>query len=70
MKNILKEGTKEPPKKKIYVMKCKGYGCKYTYSKNDTAYSYYHNGYYVNCSQCNNMNFYLFKRKYREKRKK
>lgn len=48
---IIKKGTKTPPDKKIYVIKCKTCGCKFTYELSDICYAAYEFS-FLRCPQC------------------
>lgn len=62
MKTILKQGTKEKPEDKVYVMRCRTCGCEFTYQLNDVRYSVDFE--YVYCPDCKYSCTIIFKRKY------
>lgn len=65
---IIKSGTKTPPKKQIYVIKCRTCGCVFTYKKEDVKSSWC--GWCVEeclrCPQCSyTVTVPFFKKKYK-----
>jgi ubiquitin len=66
---IIKRGTKTPPNKKVYIIKCKFCGCKFTYMEADIKYrligccDFYE---HLECPQCHYYTGVPFiKRKYK-----
>ena len=60
---ILKRGTKIPPNKQVYVMKCRTCGCVFTYKEQNFEYIGADNTSCVACPQCNYYNFVPFFKK-------
>lgn len=62
---IIKKGTKTPPNKQVYVIKCRTCGCIFTYKEEDMRYITA-DAIGIFCPQCKYSNVPLFKRKYKE----
>lgn len=61
---IIKKGTKTPPDKQIYVIKCRTCGCVFTYKELNISYT--KNGLIcVYCPECEYSNVPFIKRKYK-----
>ena len=61
---IIKSGTKTPPDKKVYVIKCRTCGCVFTYKLDDMRYIA-RDTRAVYCPECNYSNVPFIKRKYK-----
>ena len=61
---IIKSGTKTPPDKKVYVIKCRICGCVFTYKLDDMRYIST-NTLGVYCPECDYSNVPFIKRKYK-----
>lgn len=64
MKKIIKRGTKTPPDKKVYVIKCRTCGCVFTYKLDDMRYITM-DILGVYCPECDYSNVPLIRRKYK-----
>lgn len=64
MIKILKWGKKKIPDEQFYKMKCKVCGCEYIYQESDLKYDW-DNSCYLVCPQCEYVNTFLFKKKYK-----
>ncbi|MDO4377395.1 MAG: hypothetical protein Q4C38_04570 [bacterium] len=61
---IIKKGTKTPPDKQIYVIKCRTCGCKFTYMEENVRSNYCEE--YLWCPQCSyGITVPFFKKKYK-----
>lgn len=61
---IIKVGTKTPPNKKVYIMKCRICGCVFTYREKDMC-CLSSEAVGVYCPQCNYSNVPIIRRKYK-----
>nr|DAO32459.1 MAG TPA: DNA-directed RNA polymerase [Caudoviricetes sp.] len=61
---IIKSGTKTPPKKQIYVIKCRTCGCVFTYMEKDMHYITV-DSIGVYCPECNYSNVPFIRKKYK-----
>lgn len=61
---IIKSGTKTPPKKQIYVIKCGTCGCVFTYMEKDMQYITV-DSIGVYCPECNYSNVPFIRKKYK-----
>lgn len=61
---IIKKGTKTPPDKQVYVIKCRTWGCVFTYKLKNMRYITMDTlGVY--CPECDYSNVPLIRRKYK-----
>lgn len=61
---IIKSGIKTPPKKQIYVIKCRTCGCVFTYMEKDMQYITV-DSIGVYCPECNYSNVPFIRKKYK-----
>ena len=61
---IIKSGTKTPPKKQIYLIKCRSCGCVFTYMEKDMQYITV-DSIGVYCPECNYSNVPFIRKKYK-----
>ena len=61
---IIRSGTKTPPDKKVYVIKCRTCGCVFTYKLGDMRYIST-NTLGVYCPECDYSNVPIIKKKYK-----
>lgn len=61
---IIKSGTKTPPKKQIYVIKCRTCGCVFTYMEKDMQYITV-DSIGVYCPECKYSNVPIIMKKYK-----
>ena len=66
---IIKEGTKTPPDKRIYIAKCRTCGCVFTYMEEDIKKLFPDDITKVACPQCNYWVYPIIKRKYKGDKK-